>query len=188
MIRNITQTMVTDFFKEGTVMAWDPSITAWGWVILTWDGSIIDCGCIKTVPEGKKSRIRKSDDRCRRITEINIKLIALLQKYNVQLIVSEIQHGSQSAVAATMLGITLGISQTISDCLEIAFETWSEGDSKLNLLGKRSAGKEETIDAIDKLYWVKWTHTKYIDEAIADAVSIFHIARKTSSIIKFHNK
>lgn len=187
MERTKHKEIIVDYSK-GTVFAWDPSMTAWGWAIMTFDGLVVDFGCIKTAPEGKKSRIRKSDDRCRRISEINTRLMELIKKYNVKLIVSEMQHGSQSAVAATMLGITIGMTQTLSDTLDIALETFSEGDSKLHLLGKRSAAKTETIEAISKKYVIKFTGKKYIDEAVADSISIFHVASKMSSTMKMLRK
>lgn len=174
--------------KPIAIMAWDPSITAWGWVIFDLDKNVLDAGCIKTAPSNKKERIRKSDDRFRRITEFNLIFIELIKKHNVQLIVSEAQHGSQSAIAATMLGITIGMSQTLADCLDISLETWSEGDSKLHLLGKRSAGKQETIDAVAKLFKIKWRKVKYWDEAVADAASIFNCALKTSQTLRFLKK
>jgi len=173
---------------KGTVMSWDPSMTAWGWAILSFEGDVIAVGCIKTAPENKKARIRKSDDRCRRITEINMQLLELIRKYDVRLIVSEIQHGSQSAVAATMLGITIGMTQTLSDCLDISIETWSEGDAKLNLLGRRSATKEDTIRAVSDRYVVPWKKVKYHDEAVADAMAIFHVARRQSNTLKLLRK
>jgi len=162
----------------------DPSFTAWGWAVLTLEGEIIDTGCIKTIPSNKKLKIRKGDDRCRRISEINQRLLALIKKYNVVFILSEQPHGSQSAVAAIMIGVCLGIVQTIGDVLNIGIEWYSEQDSKKCLLEKRSATKEETINAISKLYFWKPSGVKYIDEAVADALSIYYVANKQSATLR----
>ena len=40
------------------------------------------------------------------------------------------------------------------------------------------------IDKIDSLYDVPWYDTKYKDEAIADAMAIYHVATKQSEILK----
>lgn len=172
-------------FQEATILTNDPSLTAWGWAVLDGDGKVINTGCIKTSSESKARRIRKGDDRVRRISEINHSLISIIRRYNVQIILSELPHGSQTASAAVMIGITAGIAQTIADCLGLSIEWYSEGDAKNNLLGKRSATKKEIIDAISAHYKVPWTKVKYRDEAVADAMAIYHLAQEQSSVIKF---
>lgn len=173
---------------EFIVLANDPSICAWGYAVLNGRGSVLSFGCIKTAGGGKKMRIRKGDDTVRRIREINQVLLSVIKKYNVTYLISELPHGSQNASAAVMQGIVSGIMQTISDCLEIGVEWYSEGDSKKCLLGKISAEKKETIDAISKLYSLNWTKTKYIDEAVADALSIHYVASKQSSTLRLFKK
>lgn len=170
--------------KQGTVIAFDPSLCAWGWVVMQ-GNTVLDSGCIKTGSENKVRRIRKGDDRIRRVNEINQILISLFQKYNVQHILTEQPHGSQNASAAVMIGMCTGIIQAFSDAFHISVEWFTEGDSKQALLGKRSAGKDETIRAITSHYKVKWTGKKYIDEAVADALSVYFCAQKTSDFLKF---
>ena len=138
---------------EPVIIAFDPSITAWGWAavnIVT--GEVIGAGCIKTSSESKQRRIRKGDDRVRRVAEINEDILRLHQTYDIQLIVTEQPHGSQSAVAAVMIGIVIGMIQTFSQCMGIPVEYYSEGDSKNTLLKKRSATKNEMKTAISKHY------------------------------------
>jgi len=162
------------------VLANDPSITAWGWAVVDQEvgekGKVLEVGCIKTSPGYKKQKIRKGDDTTRRVMEINTALLSVIYKYNIKFLLSELPHGSQSAAAAVMIGIVTGIGQTLSDALGIPIEWYSEGDSKKNLLGKLSATKDETKDAISSLYKVPWTGVKYHDEAVADALAVYHVA------------
>jgi len=167
------------------ILANDPSITGWGWAVLEPNGNIVETGCIKTSPEHKKKRIRKGDDSVRRIHDVNLVLMDVLERYNIVLILSELQHGSQNAQAAVMIGVVSAIAQTLSDVFQIPIEWYSEGDSKMASLGKRAATKNEMIVAIDKLYEVPWRGIKYMDEAVADAISIFHVAQEQSEVIKF---
>ena len=171
-------------FKEPTILTNDPSITAWGWAVMKPDGEVLACGCIKTAPEQKKRRIRKSDDTARRANEVIRKLINIIQTYNVKYILSESPHGSQNASAAVMIGLVMGIVCAMAECLVLPLELYSEGDSKKCTLGKLSASKGEMIERINELYDVPFTGTKYIDEAIADAISIFNVASKESPTIK----
>lgn len=171
---------------QDCVLTNDPSFTAWGWAIVQ-NHKIIAQGCIKTAPEAKMKRIRKGDDRTRRTSEIVHVLIDLISKYNVKLILSELPHGSQNAAAAVMIGIVTGIVQTLSDVYGIALEWYSEADSKKCVLGKKSATKEEMIKAISKLYEVQWTNIGFRDEAVADAIAVYHVASKESAVIKFLN-
>jgi len=168
------------------IMVCDPSIVGWGYVIIDYKGSVKKAVVIKTNSEAKKRRIRKGDDRIRRVNEINSILLEDIRDWNVKAILTEQPHGSQSASAAIMIGIVIGVIQTMSDCLGIPVEWYSEGDSKNALLGKRSATKEETIRKVKQYYDdVPWTGIGFRDEAIADSMSIYHLARKTSTLIKF---
>ncbi|MFW6173424.1 MAG: hypothetical protein ACOC5T_06740 [Elusimicrobiota bacterium] len=170
------------------ILANDPSTRGWGWVVISTDGKVLDAGCIKTEAENKKRRIRKGDDDIRRVSEINSVLQDVFYKYDIIYIVSELPHGSQSASSMKMVGWVSTQMQTIADWLNIGIEWYSEGDAKKQLFGKSSATKEETIQAIDELYSMPWTKTKYINEAIADAMAIYNVAKSKSSTLKFLKK
>ena len=171
-------------WKGENILTNDPSITAWGYAIINNTGRVIDAGCIKTAPEQKKRRIRKGDDTVRRVSEINKVLLNLIKSYNVCYILSELPHGSQNASAAVMIGIVTGIAQTMSDVLNLPIEWYSEGDSKKAVLNKQAATKKEMITAISRLYDVPWTGTKYIDEAVADALAVHYVASLQSPTLK----
>lgn len=171
--------------NDNYILTNDPSMTAWGWAVVTPKGVVVDCGAIKTVPSNKKLGIRKGDDRARRITEINSELLTVIKKYNIKLIISEQPHGSQSAVAAVMIGITAGIIQTIGDCLDIAVEWYSEGDAKKSISGKRSVDKDEMVVLVAKKYHnVGWKKVKWFNQAVADSLAVFHVAFNQSALIK----
>jgi len=165
----------------------DPSFTAWGYAVLD-DREIIKTGCIKTAPEQKKRRIRASDDRTRRASDIVQELLTLIEEYDVDFMVSEAPHGSQNAQAAIMIGMVAGITTAIAECKNIPIEYYSEQDSKKAILGKRAATKEEMIEAIDKLYDVDWAKVKYIDEAVADALAVHYVAMKQSQMFKIRGR
>jgi len=165
------------------ILCCDPSLTAFGFVVMK-GNRILHAGCIKTTPSGKKMRIRKGDDRMRRVSEINNVLKEVIHAYQINYIVSELPHGSQSAVAATALGIVSAMVQTISDFMEIGIEWYSEADSKKCALGKQSAAKQEMIDRMKQLYVVEWTGVQYRDEAVADALAVHYVARSLSSVVK----
>lgn len=169
--------------KHLTVLTNDPSFTAWGWCVIK-NNMVLECGCVKTAPENTKTRIRKSDDTVRRISEINKILLGVIRTHGVDFILSEAPHGSQNASAAVMIGIVAGMIQTISDTLEIPVEWYSEMDSKKFVLGKKAAVKSEMIEAIKKLYDVPWKNIKYHDEAVADAIAVYHTAVGLSPTLK----
>lgn len=170
----------------GTVLACDPSMTAFGWVVVDFQRNILESGCIKTASEHKKLRIRKGDDTIRRITEMTEDLLNVIDNHHVSYIVSELPHGSQSAAAADMLGIVKGIVQTISVCRKIGIEWYSEGDSKKALFGngKKTVSKTDTIKAINKIYKVTWPGAKFRNEAVADALAVHHVACIQSPVLK----
>lgn len=166
----------------------DPSIKAWGWAVVQFTNGvpeIIDHGCIKTAAESKARRIRKSDDRVRRLEEISRELQNLHLKYKLDWVLSELPHGSQNASAAIMIGAVTGLVSCFAVVNELPIEWYSEGDAKKHLLNKRSATKKETQNCIIKYYGKEWiSGTKYKDEAVADALAVFHIAKDTSPALK----
>ena len=169
------------------ILACDPSLTAWGWAVMS-GHQIKATGVIVTKPNAKKLRIRVGDDDVRRTGEIISQLGKIIDRYNVTYIVTELPHGSQNSRGAIMIGIVLGVLQSFNILRNIPVEWYSEADAKKALLGKISASKQETIDAIDKLYDVCWLDTKYVDEAVADALAIYNCAEQDSPTIKFMNK
>ena len=173
----------TNKLNRFTVLSLDPSLTAFGYVVLQ-GNTIINQGCIKTETGHKKLRIRKGDDRMRRVSEINQKLKEVIELHNIKYIVSELPHGSQSAVAAIALGLVSGAVQSMADFLDIGLEWYSEGDAKKAILGKNSASKSEIIERINELYDVEWFKAKYKNEAVADSLAVYHAAKQQSSVLK----
>lgn len=171
--------------KELTIITNDPSLTAWGYAVLNTQGVVHATGCIKTEPQAKKRRIREGDDLVRRISEINKELLYVMAIHRVNYILGELPHGSQSAVAAKMIGVVTAIIQSFADLHNLGIEWYSEADVKKCLSGRRNLSKQETINLIRNHYDVQWTGIKYKDEAVADALAIFHAAKQQSNIFKF---
>lgn len=190
--RNKTGTTVEDVAEylsrkdKKYVLTNDPSMTAWGWaVVRPSDNVVIDCGAIKTEPQSKALRTRKGDDRVRRVQEINFQLINIIKRYHIALIVSELPHGSQSAVAAIMIGITTGVLQAIGDCLEVPVEWFSEGDAKVAVSGHRSVPKDDMVQIMEGFFPdCPFKKTKWENQAIADSLAVYYVARQQSTALK----
>ena len=164
-------------------------MTAWGWAILDKFGKVCDSGAIKTTPVDKKLRIRSGDDKIRRITEMNVELLRIIDKYNPALILSELPHGSQSAIAAVMLGYVTAILQTIAIIKDIPIEWYSEGDCKMAVCGKRSLEKNAMVDLMRKKNaTMPFLGIKWRDQAVADALAVYYAAKKQSNILKLLTK
>lgn len=171
-----------------TILANDPSYTAWGYVVLNCEGKVIEAGCIKTEPSSKKLRIRAGDDFARRCNTLSYKLKSIIEMYNIDYIVSELPHGSQNARAAKMVGGVPAILEAISIFTGIGLEWFSEGDVKKYLFGRQSVAKNEMIQKMKYIYGTHntfWKGVKYMDEAIADALGVFQTAINQSSVLKF---
>lgn len=170
------------------IMCHDPSMTAWGWSIVTPKGKVLDHGCIKTESSANRLKIRKGDDRIRRLVEINKTLKMSIQKHEPVLHLCELPHGSQNASAAIMVGAVGGIISTIAYWTTTPIEYYSEGDAKKALSGNRILSKDDTVKLIGKKYKVGWHGVKYYDEAVADSLAIFEVAKQTSEVLKFLRK
>lgn len=174
--------------KQPTILTNDPSMTAWGWAVIDYNGNVVKVGCIKTQPSLRKLRIRVGDDRVRRIYELNRELLGLIREHDVRYMLCEQPSGSKIAAGALMVGVVLAVMTTISSCTGIGVEWYSEGDAKKCISGKRSLTKEQTIKLIDKFYEVPWTGVKYVDEAVADALAIHRVAYYQSPVLRMKQK
>ena len=170
--------------KKPRILACDPSFTAWGWAVL--EGHMVQAsGVIVTKKEAKKRRIRVGDDDVRRVGDLITQLVKIIEKYQITFIVTELPHGSQNSRGAIMIGIVIAALQAFNVILNIPVEWYSENDAKKALLGRISASKKEVIYAINDLYDVAWTRTKYVDEAVADALAIYYCAECSSPTLKY---
>ncbi len=121
------------------------------------------------------------------MSEINTELLGIINNWGVNYIISELPHGSQSASAAVMIGICTGVMQTIADALKLGIEWYSEADAKKAIINRRSASKQDIINAITDTYKVPWASAKFKNEAIADAMAVYHCARQQSPVLKLHS-
>lgn len=174
--------------KDLIILSNDPSMTAWGYSVIR-NGCIMDSGCIVTEPTEKVKRIRKSDDDARRVSEIVQRLLHIIQVYGVNYMVAESPGGSKSYSAAKSFAQVISISQTLSDCLKIPLEFFSEAEAKKAVFGpgkKRTVSKLDMMREIDKLFLnVGWSGKKYIDEAVADSLAVYVAAKQLSNTLKF---
>ena len=170
------------------VLTNDPSFTAWGWSVLDQLGNVVDVGCIKTTPTDAKLRIRKGDDRVRRVGELALEIQKIIKKYNIKYLISELPHGSQNAQAAFLLGAAAAILQTISVFTGISIDWYSEADAKKSVTTEKGISKDRMVQIIAGLYDVQWTNTKWRDRGIADSLAIYHVAKQESAVLKFIGK
>jgi Holliday junction resolvasome RuvABC endonuclease subunit len=172
------------------IVAFDPSVTMWGWVLLglrdTGKIFVVDSGVIKTESESKKRKIRKGGDDIRRILELYRTLTCLFKEHDISLVVSEQPHGSQNAAAAKMIGVCLAVVTALCTHYEVPVEWYLESECKRHLTGKKAVTKKEIQDAVSKKYLLDkvWRGVKYIDEAVGDAMAVFHCAEKESEMLK----
>jgi Holliday junction resolvasome RuvABC endonuclease subunit len=164
-------------------LACDPSFTAWGWVVFQ-NHTRIDSGCIKTESSPKKNKVRKGDDRIRRIGELYDILLEVIQSHKIDFIVAELPHGSQNAQAAIMMGSVAAILMGFDKLMGIPVEWYTEDDAKKALLGRKSASKAEVIAAVEAAFEDSITGFKYVQEAVADAMAIYNVAQKNSPTLK----
>ena len=85
-------------------------------------------------------------------------------------------------------GIVVGIVQTLSICENIPVEWYSENDAKKALLQRKAVSKAEVIAEVERVFDMVITGPKYVQEAVADALAIYHVAELNSPTIKFMNR
>ena len=130
------------------VLGVDPSFTSTGWALFEVSPSgsetLLDVGVIKTGKEAKRLGMTVTDDRLRRASEIVAALDTLIGKRNVRAVFAEVPMGTQSAVAATGLGIVTGILSAVHYFRRtVQFQWLTPHQVKKGLTGSARASKEE---------------------------------------------
>ena len=165
------------------VLCFDPSLTAWGWALVDPETDhIVDTGVVVTKPSDKKIKMSKGDDLARRYKIIVNALKPLVEQSD--LIVTEQPHGSQSYHAAVMVGAVTSMVVTLSQCLSVPVEFFTESECKSLLFGKpASISKNQTKRKISKKYKIDWSGVDYVDFAVADALSVYNAAKVSSPLL-----
>lgn len=171
--------------KAPVVLTCDPSLTAWGYAVVQ-GRKVLKTGCIKTNPESKKRRIRKGDDNVRRVGEIILLLRQEIFDYKVNYLTTELPHGSQTSSGAVMIGVVIGVMETLSQCYGLGIEWFSENDAKKCALpGQKEVTKAHMIEAMNNEFVVDWPTAKYKKEAVADSLAIYHCALYGSPTLRY---
>lgn len=175
--------------KEMKIIGVDPAVTntgiAIGRVILpTLEVKIDDLILVKTESRSGK-QVRKNSDDLRRASEIAEILVGAAS--GAAFAVAEIPTGAQSARAAWLLGMAIGIMTNLHTH-RVPMIQVQPVETKLASVGKKGACKEDIIDwATEKFPDAPWRRYKRHgemllsddNEHLADAVAIIHAGLKT---------
>jgi len=133
-----------------SVMSLDVGFSSTGYVI--WDkGKPVSCGVVKTEATKKKST-RIADDNATRAMEMAYAFKRIIEEHDVKGIVGELPSGgAQSARAIAHMALATGSISAIAGMAGIPCEWCTPIENKKAMTGKRSAGKDEMMDAAIKM-------------------------------------
>ena len=169
------------------VLGMDPSMRNWGLAFshLDLNDGVLDTPTLSLVktaeePKGKQVRMNSYDIEAAQTLYGNILPVAL----NAKVVFVEVPVGSQSAAAMKGYGMCIGILGALR-AQGIPFIEVSESEAKVVMTGKRTAKKEEMIEAA-RIWYPKanWPiHAGKISAAkaehMADAIAAIHAGVKT---------
>lgn len=169
------------------VVGFDPSMRNWGWAFAELDlmsGHLSppEVGVIKTAEEPKGKQVRQNSYDLLAAEELFNVAYPLAMKAKVVFV--EVPVGSQSAAAMKGYGMCLGILGAIRS-QGIPLIEVSESECKKTMTGKRTATKDEMIQAATVWYpdsnWPMHRGTISASKAehMADAISAIHAGVKT---------
>ena len=129
------------------LLALDVGFRFTGWSVFK-DNQIHGYGLIQT-EKSKSKMTRTSDDYAFRSAQIARRLKEIVEAHGVKGIVAELPSGgAQSAKAMVMMGMATAIVASVAAMLELPVEWASPGDVKMATVGRRSASKDEVIEAV----------------------------------------
>ncbi len=99
------------------LLALDPSITAFGWVVVSLESDpvLVGAGVIETKPAPKKKRGSVAEDDARRVRFIRRELARVFDHYSPAVVAIEVPFGSQTAKAAKALGAAQALAACVVD-------------------------------------------------------------------------
>lgn len=187
------------------VLSLDPAFANTGYVVFH-TGQPIAHGVIETAKESKKRAIYSGDDDARRIRMIAERIRELVRQYDVKVITCESPAGAQNANAAKALAYARAIPTVVACMLDLDIITVQPNDTKTALSNVKNADKDVIEAAVAALYpglaaeyrasaaSIKAAATKNaknpakakpapvyngVFEHVADAVGVYHAAKKT---------
>jgi Holliday junction resolvasome RuvABC endonuclease subunit len=112
-------------------------------------------------------------DRVRRIKLVTKKLEELINKYDIQHVITELPSGTQSASAASLIGSAIGLFVASVTLMDIKTDYVTPHQVKMATVGLKDATKFEMMSKVKELYPdVKFPTQSYKFEHIADAVGV----------------
>jgi Holliday junction resolvasome RuvABC endonuclease subunit len=152
----------------------DPSLTAFGYVVVSPKNKVLAKGCITTVPD---KTIDVTEDDLLRTEKIAETLMSVIDQYQIGFALFEKTIGAKSYTAAKALALVKGVVVGVLQSYSITYHTISAYEVKEFLVGKRNASKEEVLSEVEKVPHLKKElsslKTKTEKYAIADSMAIY---------------
>lgn len=155
------------------VLGLDPSLTCYGWAVLSLDRRVIAAGCLRTKPDTKSRHTYQADKDGVRLDALARGLLDVLRTHDVALIACEAPAGAQSATAAKALGQSYGVTRAILVALERHALTIQAHEVKRAIGGSDGATKEEVAAGVEQLTaWRSSASSQPAREGEADAAAV----------------
>lgn len=159
------------------ILGVDPGFANFGVVGLEFDGKrskIIYTDLIRTAPARVKQRLRRTDDKQRRHSEIRVRLREAIDEVQPTIAALEaVSFVRNAAVMCDIGGSWYGLYYLLQDA-GIYTVGYNPAELKQALTGKKTASKQDMMDRASKLWpkqipWSKWPKSKH--EHIGDAIA-----------------
>lgn len=133
---------------------------------------IIEASVIRTEKSHRKLDVRASDDNVRRATELSAGMCVFCSRFRPIALACEAQSWPRNAGSSAKVGIAWGVVAAVGYRFGIPIVQVSPQQLKHAVVGKKTASKDEVIEAIERRFpAVSWPTPTSIIEHAADAVA-----------------
>jgi Holliday junction resolvasome RuvABC endonuclease subunit len=155
------------------LLALDVGFRNMGWVVIS-RGKILKCGVL-TTEKTKRKGLRVSDDNAYRCAILAVGIANLLHDNNIDGVVAEAPHGgARNARAMAAMAMSTAIVASVCALRRMPIEWSTPSEGKVALTGKKTASKEEMMEAARKLFpKAPFPKVEGKFEHIADAVGSY---------------
>lgn len=133
------------------ILGLDTGLKNYGWAVISFTAAsdwLEDCGHILTEKSNKKLNVRAASDNIRRGCEVVQRLQAIMARWKPCLISIEAQSLVRNSSVNFQLGIGFGAAISEAARAGLPIVDFPPADIKFKLTGKRSASKDDVVEAL----------------------------------------
>lgn len=171
--------------SKQTILGIDPGIAGTGLAVIALASTVevIELASVRTLPAGRKARLRQADDDAGRLRVILTTIDDLIKRHRPMVIAYETPLGSKGARAAKSLAYVVGGVVTLGWSSGRAVMSVTPAEAKVAAADVKTASKRDIFDALTRRFDLDLPAAKCDREHALDALGVALAVVKTEFVL-----